>query len=270
MKHATVKDEIRVILQKYLGRQEAESAAEEILAVMQETSRDATVEQSNVASSSETISNSKKFDTIKVKGSDSADYKKLLNYSPDGEKQEDFQEMLREVINSKVAVGDFEVPVCDPSIDAHGKLQFIPRAKPATGYTCAWLELIAEENGVRFGTKNEYVLFMATMILRLTAEGWSEFDAWNAVCVDSKELGHYWNSAKARHDLERTGSRRIVGKCDLANTQKILEFDREARGYWLAGGSYLDHGDDNPIARLDLVSRFGVDNDHRSVGWFVL
>ena len=269
MKHATAKDEIRVILQKYLGRQEAESAAEEILAVMQETSRDATVEPSNVASSSKTISNPQKFDTIKVKGSDSADYKKLLNYSPGGEKQEEFQRMLSEAINSKVVVVDFEVPVCDPSMDAHGKLQFILGATPATGYSYNELEQIAKENGIRLGTKNEYMLFLATMILRLIAGSWSKDDAWYAVCVDSKELGHYWNSAGAMHQPELTGSRSIVGKCDLANTYKTLKKDEKAGGFWQAGGNYGNYGDDHPLADLNLEHY--CDN-HRSfsVGWFVL
>lgn len=110
---------------------------------------------------------------------------------------------------------------------------------------------------------------MATIIHRLVEEGWSKADAFFAVCTDSTQLGHYWNSEKARHDFEVTGSRKIAGKCDLANTYKILRNDEKASVFWVASGDYGNFGNFYPLADLCLSN----DCDNRcnyGVGWFVL
>lgn len=103
----------------------------------------------------------------------------------------------------------------------------------------------------------------------MVEEGWSMADAFYAVCTDSTRLGHYWNSEKARHDFEVTGSRKIAGKCDLANTYKILRNDEKAGGFWVASGDYSIDGDDFPLASFLLNDRY---DGHSStgVGWFVL
>ena len=72
----------------------------------------------------------------------------------------------------------------------------------------------------------------------LVAKGWTCCEAWDAICNDSKNLGHYRNSHNAKHQFEDTGSREICGFFDLANTYKILAEDKEAGGFWLAGGYY--------------------------------
>ena len=217
----------------------------------------------------ESVDNAKTlpFETIKVEGSNSKIYASLMKHEEESYDEVKFKHNLKKAIFDSVP--DFEVFACDPSIDEKGKLQFLPGFKPAAGYSHNELVNLANENGLRLGSKSEYILFLATMILRLIAEGWSEEEAWKSICHDSKKLGHYKNSANARPELEPTGSRKTAGKCDLANTCKILARDEKARGFWLAGGNYNDYSVDGPIANLDFDDDYGY-RYAGCVGWFVL
>lgn len=207
------------------------------------------------------------FETIMVEGSVSGHYTVLMKHKPQNDREQEFMKNLEAAINAKVE--SFRVPVNDPSIDMNGKIQFASGFKPAVGYSYNKLEKLAKENGIRLGKKNEYCLFLGTMIIRLMAEGWSENAAWKAVCCDSIELGHYCDSADVKDDFEPTGSRMIAGKCDLANTYKVLARDEEAGCFWLAGGDYCDDGRGCPLAFLNLDNCYDLRFDG-GVGWFVL
>ena len=247
---SSVKKNVQAILNSYLEEDEAQECIEQLMA--DETK--ATTE----------------FETIKIPGSGPF-YAELLKHKPVNDVEVKFIDNLKEAIGKSVK--GFEVFVNDPSMD-NGKLQFVPGFKPpAVGYSYNECEELAKENGLRLGTKDEYILFLGWLITGLINEGWSERDAWFAVCTNSKELGHYWDSADAKKDaknhFEPTGSRRIVGKCDLANTRKFLAKDEKAGGFWLAGGIYFNYGYDNPLANLYLFD--GYDNPNNfGVGWFVL
>lgn len=208
------------------------------------------------------------FETINIDGSHSEVYIKLLKHVTVNDEETEFKNVLIQAINA--GINSFKVPVNDPSIDKSGKIQFVSGSKPAVGYSYNEIENLAKESGLRLGTKYEYYLFLGTIIDKLIGEeGWSEADAWNAVCIDSTKLGYYCNSVNANKALEPTGSRMIAGKCDLANTCKILAKDEEAGGFWLAGGCYNDDGDIAPLADLRLNAGY-CNYPDISVGWFVL
>ena len=246
-----VKEQVETILTQYLEKDEVQECLQQLIVGGISTETELTAE----------------FETITVEGSDSQIYFDMLKYAPASETEKEFLEFLKEAVDAGVKT--FKVPVCDPSIDENGSLQFVAGCKPAVGYSYNELKEIAIKNGVQLGSKNQYVIFLATIIHRLVEEGWSKADAFFAVCTDSTQLGHYWNSEKARHDFEVTGSRKIAGKCDLANTYKILKNDEKAGGFWFAGGGYYGDGGDNPLAFLCLSSNY--DNHcNLSVGWFVL
>lgn len=248
---STVKNKVEAILNSYLEKDEVQ----ECFGLLRDRKLGETKKTAEAA----------EFETIKVEGSDSKIYATLMEHETANDNEVKFKNTLKEAISASVQ--NFEVFACDPSIDKNGKLQFVPGFKPAVGYTYNELEDLAEENGLRLGNKFEYVLFLGTLINNLIAEGWSEADAWYSVCVDSKELGHYCNSADAKHDFELTGSRKIAGKYDLANTYKILATDKKA--CCLAGGNYCNSSDYRPLADLGLSSgRYNYFNN--SVGWFVL
>lgn len=310
MSKATAKNEIRAVIQYYLGNRMAAKVAETVYAVIQKetqhTHNDKTFfinEDSNgalvltmesmVKEQVETILTqylekdevqeclqqlmvggistetelTAEVETITVEGSDSHIYSDMLKYTPASEAEEKFLKFLKDAVNA--GVKKFKVPVCDPSIDENGSLQFVASCTPAVGYSYNELKELANENGVQLGSKNQYVLFLATIVFNLVEEGWSKADAFYAVCTDSTQLGHYRNSEKAKHDFEVTGSRKIAGKCDLANTYKVLRNDEKTGGFWLAGGGYHCGGNFDPLAGLNLYDCYDLRCSY-CVGWFVL
>ena len=253
-----VKEQVEKILTQYLEKDEVQECLQQLIVGGILTETELTAE----------------FETITVEGSDSQIYFDMLKYAPASETEKKFLEFLKEAVDAGVKT--FKVPVCDPSIDENGSLQFVAGCKPAVGYSYNELKKIAIKNGVQLGSKKQYVIFLATIIHRLVEEGWSKADAFFSVCTDSTQLGHYWNSEKARHDFEVTGSRKIAGKCDLANTYKILKNDEKAGGFWLAGGDYDNLGFYYPLAGLIFGSNYVnlgsnyVNLCSYCVGWFVL
>ena len=195
----------------------------------------------------------------------------FMKHQPKTEAEKRFKERVQKVI--KAGLRDFWRPVCDPSFDGNGGICFEPGKKPAVGKSYNWWAKAAKEfkpeQGSRLGTKNEYIAFLAVLIKELVNSGKSVEWAWNAVCNDSKELGHYWNSKNAKHAFENTGSREICGFFDLANTYKILAEDEEAGGFWLASGNYVSNDNLSPLA--DLFHDDGRNSGNkRSCGWLVL
>ena len=197
----------------------------------------------------------------------------FMRYEPRTDGQRYFKNNLTSAIKS--GVKDFYRPIYDPSIDKNRNIVFVAGKKPAVGHSYNWWVEAAEKyvsnRQIRLGTKNEYVAFLGVLIKKLIASGWSSEDAWYVVCDDSKMLGHYWNSENAKYDFEETGSREVCGLFDLANTFKILAWDDEAGGFWLASGYYFDNSSRSPLADLGLYDNLDDDNfNFYSVGWYVL
>lgn len=197
---------------------------------------------------------------------------KFMQYEPTSDNQRKFKKLLTKAIKS--GLSDFWHSKLDPSFnEERNGLVFEAGKMPAVGKSYNWWEEKARqylpERGSRLGTKTEYVAFLGVLIKNLIASGWPISKAWKAVCNDSGELGHYWNSENARHDFEPTGSRENSDFCDLANTCKILAWDAETGGFWLAGGNYFYYDDYSPLA--DLGHRTFLGNaSNNSVGWLVL
>ena len=200
---------------------------------------------------------------------------KFMKHNPTTAKEKEFKELLTKVIRK--GIKDFYRPKYDPSFNGDGTgVTFKAGNKPAVGKSDKWWKKVAREfmpeRHSRLGTKSEYVAFLGVLIKKLVEdEKWSVAKAWDAVCNNSKELGHYWNSEDAKHRFEDTGMREICGFFDLANTFKILAEDEDdcTGGFWLAGGDCGDYSDLYPLA--DLNRRTHLDYDRNfSVGWFVL
>jgi hypothetical protein len=196
----------------------------------------------------------------------------FMKYEPKTEREEKFKKELTEAI--KKGVKDFWRPRYDPSFNKDGtRICYVKGKKPAVGKSYNWWKRTAEafcpEWQSHLGTKSEYVAFLGVLIKTLVENGWKVEEAWSAVCNDSRELGHYWNSQNAKHAFEDTGSREICGFFDLANTYKILTEDEEARGFWLAGGNYNGGSNNYPLADLwhDCIQDF---SHGYGVGWLVL
>lgn len=193
----------------------------------------------------------------------------FMSHKPKTKKEKEFKAILTEVIKS--GIEDFYRPAMDPSFanKACTKIHYNAGDLPATGKSYNWWEETVKDSKWCLGTKAQYVAFLGVLIKMLVAKGWTCCEAWDAICNDSKNLGHYRNSDNAKNQFEYTGSREICGFFDLANTYKILAKDGETGGFWLAGGSCNYDGCNGPLAGLVLCNY--CDGDHSyGVAWLVL
>jgi len=213
----------------------------------------------------------------------------FMKHGPRTRREANFKALLVRVIEQ--GVKDFYRPRFDPSFvydDGLLKLCFEEGAAPGTlkrdsGFYIWWkrsAEAFCPERGSRLGTRSEYIAFMGYLIKTMVANGWRKAEAWHQVCNDSCELGHYWDAKDSRAWFEATGSRKVCGFADLANTLKILLDDNDNgrgfylndgewvwRGVWLAGGSYQNSGVMYPLAHMEVNS---MDDYNDGVGWVVL
>ena len=247
-----IKENVKKILPGYLEEDKILECFEQLMAGINPTKKEMKAE----------------IETISIEGSDSQIYLELLKHIPTKESESIFLSRLKRSVEA--GVKPFKVPVYDPSIDEDGYLQFVYGEKPAVGYSYEDLEILALVSGydIHLGTRNQWILFLATMIHRFIEEGWSEKDAFYSVCTNSAKLGNYSDSPNAKGELETTGLRKFAGKCDLANAAKILKDDESYDGekyHTTGGGSYRENGSRFPLAYLYYTSS-GSD----TVGWFVL
>jgi hypothetical protein len=195
---------------------------------------------------------------------------KFMDYLPKTKKEGRTKKLIAEAIKSRVK--NFYRPIMDPYFTADG-IGYIAGKMPDVCKSYNWWFDAAKKydpsRKSRLGTELQYGAFLGVLIKKLVEEGKSVEWAWNAVCNDSKELGHYWNSEDAKYELEPTGSRCICGFYDLANTSKILAEDEEAGGFWLAGGCYGSFSSYRPLAELNHYFERTIDLPI-SVGWLVL
>lgn len=194
----------------------------------------------------------------------------FIKHKPRTRAEEIAKNLIAEAI--KGGVKNFYRPIMDPSFTNDG-IGYVSGKKPAVGKSYHWWIDTAKKydpsRNSRLGTRLEYGVFLGVLIKKLVEKGKSVEWAWDAVCNNSKELGHYSDSENARDGIESTGSRLICGFCDLGNTFKILAEDVEVGGYWLAGGNYNYSSDFYPIADICLrTNRDFIPNS--SVGWIVL
>ena len=195
----------------------------------------------------------------------------FLKHEPETEEQREFKNALISAIKS--GLSDFRAQRMDACFDEEGNICFKAGMKPAVGKSPNWWKETAKkfmpEKGSRLGTTKERIAFLGLLIKYLIEEkGYTVSNAWKAVCDQSKDLGHYWDSENAKHDFEDTGSRQVSEWYDLANTYKIT-VDDVAGGFSLVGGNYVGGGNCCPLADVISVD-YPNDGCNGSVGWLVL
>ncbi len=219
------------------------------------------------------VQGSKKFDKMFqiVEASKLSMDDEFMRHKPTTIRQKTLKEILTDGI--KAGLKDFRRPAMDPSFKHDKKIVYEAGLMPAMGESCNWWRENAKkfmpERNSRLGTKTQYAAFLGVLINLLINEmGYTVSHAWEAVCDDSKELGHYWNSKNANEGrCEVTGSRQIGLFYDLANTCKILSND-DGSVLWFTGGAYFFDSNDNPLADLYTVNF--PSNHNYGVGWLVM
>ena len=266
MRKTLIEDEVRAILLQNIEVCNAGSIAEKILTEMRK--KGMFIDETN-----------SEFDTILVEGSDSSVYNSLLHYNPKSEDEYEAEGkyeaygyvtsfLTKLKIVTEVNIGSFKVPVCDPSLTANGKIQFVSGKEPLTGLSYNSYEKLAKENNLHIGDWQRWILFMGTMCIRLVElEGWSLDDAIYAVAVDSSSLGNFKVSKDGERKKALTGSWKIAGKCDLGNLYKILK--KDSLYHTLAGGVYYCSGNETPIAHYNDDDNYDI-LCYDSTPWFII
>ena len=195
----------------------------------------------------------------------------FLKHRAQTDNQKKFKKMLKAAI--KLGLEDFRAQRMDPSFDEEGNICYKAGMKPAVGKSAKWWDEKAKEfmpeKDSRLGITKKRIAFLGLLIKYLIEEkGYKVSDAWKAVCNQSKDLGHYYDSENAKHVFEPTGSRSIGGWYDLVNTCKIT-VDDEADGFSFVGGSYSEISICYPLADVNSVFDHHYD-DFYSTGWVVM
>ncbi len=156
-----------------------------------------------------------------------------------------------------------------------GKLVYQKGLPIKTGYSQEkWAKMLKDYNPIRNSrqmTRTEYACRNLFLIQKLVKSGYGIAEAWEAVCDDSRKIGHYSNSDNPKNYFEPTGSREVCGFCDLGNAWKFLAEDpwEKVGGYWSAGGNFMDNSVGTPVA--DLIHIYNVgDGNNSGVGMLAL
>ncbi|MBP3285133.1 MAG: hypothetical protein J6M02_06495 [Clostridia bacterium] len=266
---ATTEMELKVSGGRILSAEVKDGICRLLIEVVEEK-----VEPTPAVKETECVSVAKEDDDLFVciKASELSLIDEFMQHRPKSEKERILKGRLKDVILKRI--DDFWRPRMDPTLDEAENICFKAGKEPAVGRSYNWWHENAKKycpkRKSRLGTKSQYVAFLGVLIKTLVDEGWTVDEAWDAVCNDSKKLGHYRNSENARYDFEPTGSSAIAGFYDLVNTCKILAEDEETGGFWLVGGCYFNFSSNHPLADLGHYID-GCNYDlNNGVGWLVL
>ena len=195
-----------------------------------------------------------------------------LEHQPTSRRQKETLDLYQDA-KAKGRLHAFTCMTIDTSVK-DGKLVYQKGLPIKTGFSQRqWAKMLKEYNPSRNSrqmTRTEYACRNLYLIQKFVESGY-EIAAWEAVCDDSRKIGHYCNSDNPKNDFEPTGSREVCGFCDLGNAWKFLAEDpwEEAGGFWAAGGGFLYDGNRGPVADLNPCN--SVDGDfHNGVGMLAL
>ena len=196
----------------------------------------------------------------------------FLKHQPNTPIQEDVKKTLIDAIKS--GLSDFRHPFVDPSVSNEKQIIFEKGNHPATGHKLKWwkgkLKTFMRNKNSRIGTKKYYCAFLGVIIKYLIEqEGYEISEAWEAVCDDSRKLGHYKDSEEASHTFEPTGSRLVWKWHDLANTFKIIMEDN-GKGIYLASGYYYTNGNESSLGSIKPFFLPSLCTFDGSVVWIIL
>ena len=191
-------------------------------------------------------------------------YDNVLGFKSEDDRIQKFVKDIRKA--REIGVAPFYKLVIDPSLEGDNVV-YKKGLKPAVGHSYNWWVEAAkdmtpvEDRKWQICTEHQYMALLAFLINRAVETAWDIKVAIEAVVLDSRKLGHYRNSNRAKGAFELTGSREIFGIFDLGNTCKILSCSN-GDGFWVAGGNYNFYSFEYPLA--DLLHRKCVVIDYDS------
>lgn len=196
----------------------------------------------------------------------------FMSYEPENNLE---KRVKSNIIRAKeLGMKNFRKPCMDPSFADDGEtIIYCAGEKPAVGRPAVWWnenapKFMPEKNSRQIDDLEKDVSLGIIIKYFVEEEKYKVKDAWKAVCVNSKDIGHYRDSKNPKGDFERTGSRKVGKWYDLGNTCKIVK-RHGASGVVLFGAFYLNCGDSYPLADAHAIN-FSFVGYFNSVGELVL
>ena len=167
---------------------------------------------------------------VKIDPQEPGFFDEVLNFKSTNEDINTFIEAVAEVKGTSLEA--FYRVMYDPTEAGDHMVVFQKGKRPAVGHSYNWwVETASKMSPVEgrqwhIATEYQYYAFLVWLINQLVKIGKSVEEALHQVVLDSKELGHYYDSENSTkgEDFEFTGSRCVCGLYDLANTFKILQY----------------------------------------------
>ena len=214
----------------------------------------------------------KMFPIVDIEGISLED--EFMQYEPQTDNEKRVKASIIEA--KKNGMRNFRIPSMDPSFDDDEEtIIYCTGRKPAVGKSPIWWYknapkfMPSKNSRLKDDRQADIVLGVMRIKQLVEKEGYKVAEAWDAVCNDSKKLGHYWNSKNAKHELERTGSRQIGNCFDLGNTFKIVK-DSVFSDFMSVGGYYNQNSSTHPLAYMRRYSENEYINCEYIVGELVL
>lgn len=201
---------------------------------------------------------------------------KVFKRRPKTLEEERVKENIFKVID--INLEDFMVFTLDPSLDNSEEIIYKEGMKPAIGRSVEWwykkCHNVLPKRNSRFGDINQYYGYLGYLIKYLVDYNFYNIDeAWDEVCNDSKNLGHFYDSYESDDDvyigkIKPTGSIKIGEFSDLGNTSKIVKNDISETGFSIVGGCFDDSSYLCPLSYVNNINsiKMGVEN---AVPWIV-
>ena len=213
---------------------------------------------------------------VKINPQEEGFFNEVLNFKSTNEDINMFIEAVAEV--KEASLEAFYRVMYDPTEAGDHMVVFQKGKRPAAGHSYNWwVETASKMSPVEgrqwhIATEYQYYAFLVWLINQLVKIGKSVEEALHQVVLDSKELGHYYDSENSTEgeDFEFTGSRCVCGLYDLANIAKILQCSNsEASDFCIAGGYYYRNGNEYPLAHFSHSTNVDSAFNH-NVGLLVL
>lgn len=175
---------------------------------------------------------------------------KVMGFEPKTGRQRELMEHLLEAIH---LLPPFRANAMDPCITKGGKFGFEAGNMPAVGNTAPCYETMClklmPSKHTRIMTNLHRDAVLGHEMIHLVDEmGYSVEQAWDAVCYNSRALGHYRDSEGALGRFEPTGSRYVGAFSDLGNTGKVVRDINDPNRFYVMGGDFAGEGHYFPLA----------------------
>ncbi len=152
----------------------------------------------------------------------------------------------------KIGMKNFRKAAIDPSFGKNRRtIIYCVGRKPAVKKSPIWWDKVAckfmPEKNSRLMSLLERDVFLGVLVKELIEEeGYSVKDAWEAVCVNSKNIGYATNKPFLEKEFALTGSKKISRWYDLGNTRKIIKVAKKI--YLVCGFNYNMSPKISPVA----------------------